>query len=310
MTNCHISVIHCTSQTMTIVWKVNKNKPCSMSMNLGTHNILLHYNTSSLYRVEITTLGMPVHQWSVCAIRAIHCFPKQLFCTFNGICLVIFNRNELSKLPAFKPSKSLGELAKAHPDTPFAPLLNKIEDQLSDLIQKLDEQSRLLNCQLERALSIIANTAGKLFPSEILSLATGHPTLGIAAGSVITGMDCTTVIGTVLPSLDFGNNQKFSLLPLVQSDYKQNGNSRLGQLVSPNYIIQGEPTYYETYHPSRTLIFKVNSRYILYENYTASHYLLNVAPLHIPLSTFTVMRTLLRLTFPQHSTSLQKIKMD
>ena len=98
-------------------------------------------------------------------------------------------------------------------------------------------------------------------------------------------MDCTTVIGTVLPSLAF-DNQKFSLLPLVQYDYKQNGNSRLGQLVSPNYIIQGEPTYYETYHPGRTLIFKVNSRYILYENFTASHYSLNVEPLHIPLSTF------------------------
>ena len=51
-------------------------------------------------------------------------------------------------------------------------------------------------------------------------------------------------------------------------------------------IIQGQPTYYETYHPGRTLIFKVNSRYILNENYTASHYSLNVAPLHIPLSTF------------------------
>ena len=56
--------------------------------------------------------------------------------------------------------------------------------------------------------------------------------------------------------------------------------------MSPNYITQGEPTYYETYHPGKTLIFKVNSRYILYENYTASHYSLNVAPLHIPLSTF------------------------
>ena len=164
MTNCHISVGHSTSQTMTIVWKVNKNKSCPLSMNLGTHNIRLHYNTSSLYRMEITTLGMSIHQWSVCPIRARHCFPKQLFCTFNGIYLVVFNCNELTKLTAFKPSKSFGELAKAHPDTPLAPLLNEIEDQLSDLIQKLDKQSRLLNCQLERALSIFANTVGKLFP--------------------------------------------------------------------------------------------------------------------------------------------------
>ena len=140
----------------------------------------------------------------VCCAR--HCFPKQLFCTFNGIYLVVFNCNELTKLTAFKPSKSLGELAKAHPDTPLAPLLNEIEDQLSDLIQKRDEQSRLLNCQLERAWSFFANTVGKLFPREILSLATGHPTLGIAASSVITAVDCTTVIGMVLPSLAIDNN--------------------------------------------------------------------------------------------------------
>ena len=74
---------------------------------------------------------------------------------------------------------------------------------------------------------------------EILTLATGHPTLGIAASSVITAVDCTTVIGPLLASLAFDNNRKFSLLPLVQYDYKQNGNFRLGQLVSPNYIIQG-----------------------------------------------------------------------
>ena len=34
-------------------------------------------------------------------------------------------------------------------------------------------------------------------------------------------------------------------------NYKKNGNSRLGQLVSPKlqYIIQVEPPYYKTYHP-------------------------------------------------------------
>ena len=56
----------------------------------------------------------------------------------------------------------------------------------------LEEQIRLLHCQLERSLGIIVNAVGRLFPTEILSLAKGKPkpTFGIASGDVITELSC------------------------------------------------------------------------------------------------------------------------
>jgi len=132
----------------------------------------------------------------------------------------------------------------------------------------------------------MANTVGKFFPSEILSLATGDQTLGIAAGSVITAVSCFRVTGTVLPSLAIDNEKRFSLLPLVEFRYPGNGKTGKGQLYSLNYIIQGEPTYYEKYNFMPYFNFRVTSRYILYENYTAIKDSLKVVPLHIPLTSF------------------------
>ena len=123
------------------------------------------------------------------------------------------------------------------------------------------------------------------FPTEILSLAKGKPTFGIASGEVITELSCQKVTGRVLPSLAFDNGRKFSLLPLVDIGPDHSGNPRSGQLVSPNFVIQGRPTYYENYHSGRTLIFRVNSRYILYKNYIATHFNLPVSLLHVPLTT-------------------------
>ena len=74
-------------------------------------------------------------------------------------------------------------------------------------------------------------------------------------------------MGRVLLSLALDNGKKFSLLPLVEFALPRVGKPRQGQLVSPNFILQGKPSYYEKYHPGCTLILKVNNRYILFENY-------------------------------------------
>ena len=111
----------------------------------------------------------------------------------------------------------------------------------------------------------------------------------------------------MLPSLAFDNGQKFSLLPLVDIAPHHAGNPRSGQLVSPNFVIPGKPTHYETYHSGRTLIFRVNSTYILYENYTATHFNLSVSLLHVPLTTNeTILRPKISLFYIK---SLQKPKM-
>ena len=112
----------------------------------------------------------------------------------------------------------------------------------------------------------------------------GKPSFEISSGDVLTELNCFLVKGRVLPSLALDNGKKFSLLPLVEFELPRAGKLRQGQLVSPNFILQGKPSYYEKYHSGRTLIFKVNNRYILFENYTATHSNLPISRLRVPLS--------------------------
>ena len=107
----------------------------------------------------------------------------------------------------------------------------------------------------------------KLFPSELLSLALGRPSLAASAGDVITQLTCRQINSTVLPTLAFDNDTKFSLLLLVEYGRIQAGKLSIGQLVTPNFIIQGghrSKARYEHYHSGQTLIFQINSRLILF----------------------------------------------
>ena len=87
------------------------------------------------------------------------------------------------------------------PDSKFSAFFTEVEDQIAEFASSLDEQNRLLHCQLERALVIISTTIGRLFPTEILSLALGRPSFGIASGDVLTELNCFRIVGRVLPSL-------------------------------------------------------------------------------------------------------------
>ena len=81
------------------------------------------------------------------------------------------------------PSRNL---SAQYPDYKFSAFFSEVEDQIAEFASSLDEQNRLLHCQLERALGIISTTIGRLFPTEILSLALGRPSFGIASGDVLT----------------------------------------------------------------------------------------------------------------------------
>ena len=76
-------------------------------------------------------------------------------------------------------------LSKQYPEPKLAAYITDVEDQMAEFAYSLEEQNRLLHCQLEISLGIIANTVGRLFLTEILSLAKGKPTFGIASGDVI-----------------------------------------------------------------------------------------------------------------------------
>ena len=192
---------------------------------------------------------MSTHRWSLCPNRAVHCSSKTLFCTIDGIYIVPLKCQNLQILHQEKTilrlkkrlfSKNLSEVKYSflHSDL----FLNEIEDQLNEFALKLNEQKHLLHCQLECTLNILSSTLGKLYPSEIMSLALGRPSLEISACDVITQLTCQPINATVLPTLAFDNETKFSLLPLVEYGRTRAGKLRKGQLVSPNFIVQGKPS--------------------------------------------------------------------
>ena len=79
-----------------------------------------------------------------------------------------------------------------------------------------------------------------LDPSELLLQALGRPGLAISEGDVIIQLTYQPISTTVLPTLAFDNNTKFSLSPLVEYGRTQAGKPGENQLVSPNFIIQAE----------------------------------------------------------------------
>ena len=179
------------------------------------------------------------------------------------------NLGHLTLAHSSRPSRNL---SAQYSDSKFSAFFTEVEDQIAEFAYRLDKQNRFLHCQLERALGIISTTIGRLFPTEILCLALGRPSFGIASGEVLTELNCFRDVGRVLPSLALDDGKKYSLLPLVEFVHPQVGTPGTGQLVSPNFILQGKPTYYENYHPGRILIFRINSRYVLFKNYTATHF--------------------------------------
>ena len=197
MADCHISLGYCTSQTMTLVWDVTDKGDCLVTTLLGRQEMRLRYNSSSLCRIEMPALGISIHRWQRYYERARHCFPFNLFCAINGFYIFSSKCRDLGNLTSYPLPSFFNRtsLSKHYPEPKLAAFITEVEDQMAEFVYNLEEQNRLLHCQLERSLGIIANTVGRLFPTEILSLAKGKPTFGIALGDTTTELSCRKIIG-------------------------------------------------------------------------------------------------------------------
>ena len=176
--------------------------------------------------------------------------------TLNSFYTAASNCKSLGNLTFYSPkNRAHRKHGFSYPDPILTSYFNELGDHVAELSTQLQEQHRLLLCQLERNLGVLAQTLGKLFPSEILSLALRTPTFGIVAGDVLIEIACYHAAGKVLPSLALDKGNKFSLLPLVEYVHPRTGKTGIGQFLSPNFIIEGKSTYYETYTPGRSFIF-------------------------------------------------------
>jgi len=130
-------------------------------------------------------------------MRASYCFPSELFCTMNGIYLSSSNCQKLARLAVTHFSVSYRNFSTFYPDSKFFAFITEVKDQIAEFADNLDKKSRLLHCQLERALAIISTIIGRLFRTEILSLTLGKPSFGIDSGDVLTELNCFKVVERV-----------------------------------------------------------------------------------------------------------------
>ena len=130
MANCHISLGYCTSQTMTVVWDVTDKGDCPVTRPLGKQEMRLHYNSSSLYRIEMPALGISIHRWQRCSERAQHCFPSNSFSTINGFYISSSKCRDLGNLTSYllPSSSNRTSLSKHYPEPKLAAFITEVAD--------------------------------------------------------------------------------------------------------------------------------------------------------------------------------------
>ena len=104
--------------------------------------------------------------------------PLQTFFTTNGIYLLLPHYRGLGHLD-IAHLLGLQNLSSHLPNFKYSTFLTEVENQIVEFAFRLDEQIRLLHCQLERVLGIASTTIGLLFPILILFLALDKPCFGI-----------------------------------------------------------------------------------------------------------------------------------
>ena len=125
---------------MTVVWDVTDKGDCPVTQSLGTRDVKLPYNTTSLYLIEIPSLSISIQHWNRCTVRASRCFPSNLFCTMNGIYLSSSHCQNLEHLNIAHPS-GFRNLSSYLPDLKFSAFITEVEDQIAEFAFRLDEQT-------------------------------------------------------------------------------------------------------------------------------------------------------------------------
>ncbi|XP_076799899.1 uncharacterized protein LOC143444989 [Clavelina lepadiformis] len=283
LASCSIGRGYCLTGNRMFIWRVPSHINCPPTKPLGTHKMLLHYNSTSLYRVSLPDLGISVHHWRKCSSRAKNCYGKHIHCDNNNFIFRYQQCTELDRLALFRPNR----LRRAPFRTPysqferlFATFDTQQDDLISEVLTTFNEENKFLHCQLTKLIGTLYKAIGKIFPTEILTTTLGHQTMGSSLGDFMSRAACHSINGTVLPSLAYRN--AFSQRPLIKNR-DQNGHSQYGQLISDNIVLPGVHLL-ESYRPARSFVFRVLGHTVLYHNYTLSHEHVQVHQLNLPLS--------------------------
>ncbi|CAK8681480.1 unnamed protein product [Clavelina lepadiformis] len=91
LASCSIKRGYCLTGNRMFIWRVPSHINCPPTKPLGSHKMILHYNSTSLYRVSLPDLGISVHHWRICSTRAKSCYGNHIHCDNNTLSFAITN---------------------------------------------------------------------------------------------------------------------------------------------------------------------------------------------------------------------------
>lgn len=221
-------------------------------------------------------LNLMFHFWSKCPENIITCLKEPVICTTSDIILKPHNCDQIRRLDKIKKLSDDLQLDTSE----IGLMLQDVYDNMGKQLINFEDKLNHLTCMQTSALAQMSRIVGNLFPSNILRSHTLHKTQTAAAviGDVIAELQCYNVHGHVRPSLHIENKNKFSSRPIVEY-WTRNGETRLGQLTSDQYLTPGI-TQIEHYVPNQMHIFRVNDKFLLFHNYTLQNANFKVRHIH------------------------------
>ncbi|CAK8686752.1 unnamed protein product [Clavelina lepadiformis] len=149
LASCSIERGYCLTGNRMFIWRVPLHINCPPTKPLGSHKMLLHYNSTSLYRVSLPDLGISVHHWRKCSTRAKSCYGNHIHCDDNNFIFRYHQCTELDRIALFRPNLPR-RVSSQTPHSQFSRLLATFDTQQDDLISEVlttfNEENKFLHC--------------------------------------------------------------------------------------------------------------------------------------------------------------------
>nr|CAB3263323.1 uncharacterized protein LOC108950678 [Phallusia mammillata] len=261
LSNCNVHKGFCTVGTRTFIWSVPKNVDCATTTPMGIHQMIAHHeaDTGKLYRLEIPSLGLSIHQQLQCSQQVTACYSQKAICT-GGIILVPMNCTEESltfRLHTKKPNNSRY----------VGLFINEATDAIQDSIENMTSYIHYVECQIQSLLTTVYALLSRQYPGEILSQVLGGQRAAVTVADLMTEITCETINGTIIHNVQYGDF--YATRPLIEYTNSR-GNRSIGQLYRDGFVYPNVK-FVENYVPGRVFSFEVDDSFLVYDNYTLTY---------------------------------------
>ena len=270
----------CITEQATLIWQPTNHDICTAIRDTNiaqNEDIVIHYDKRmNTISAEIPEIMMTFHSRAESPVQVKGCFDKgKLISTAQGIMLEIFNCTKKDTLQFLKENLQNVPMAESSSEDEGALLyvMNYVYDILSQQQKKKLENDQLTQCQNDQIHAFLIRQIAKQFPSDAITFLANEQISAISQDDIITQIPCTKKKARLLQSLKYEG--KFAARPIAKM---QKGNKTV--IIQNFQANQWEigVTNFESYQENSKHIFNVDSKHIVYKNYSLSK---NAEPMKI-----------------------------